>query len=173
MCNMENISHNRTAWLREQKPDASIRWTQLWWTHQPSCKDHTAEEGFNHLFRWKFLIVLHSSSGWWFSIPTSPPANNNDNIHKIKKLCVINDLKAVWLTLTVFGVHSISIVTRLTQLTVLPCCVAKAMHTFPSEGITVSCLADVCIPITLTADTGPTYYLWVTIETTSTPGKTT
>lgn len=78
----------------------------------------------------------------------------------------------VCLTLTVLGVHSISIVTGLTDLTVSPGSVAEATQTFPGDGVTVPRLADVHVTITLTADTGPANYLWVTIETTGTPGDT-
>lgn len=78
----------------------------------------------------------------------------------------------VCLTLTVLGVHGVSIVTRLTDLTVSPSSVAKATQTLPSDGVTVPCLADVYVTVTVTADTGPTQNLWVTIEATGTPGHT-
>lgn len=76
------------------------------------------------------------------------------------------------LTLTVLGVHGVSIVTRLTDFTVSPSSVAKATQTLPGDGVTVPRLTDVYVTVTLTADTGPTQYLWVTIETTGTPRDT-
>lgn len=59
----------------------------------------------------------------------------------------------VCLTLAVFGVHGISIITRLADLTVSPSCVAEATQTLPSDCVTVSRLTDVHIAVTLTANT--------------------
>lgn len=76
------------------------------------------------------------------------------------------------LTPTVLGVHGITIVTRPTDLTVFPVSVVKASQTLSSDDVTVTCLTDVYVTMTLTADTGPAHYLRVTIETISTPGDT-
>lgn len=78
----------------------------------------------------------------------------------------------VCLTLTVFGMDGISIVTGLTDLTVSPSCVAKATQTFPGDGITVPRLTDVHVTMTLTPNTGSTHYLRIAIETTGTPADT-
>lgn len=78
----------------------------------------------------------------------------------------------VCLTPAVFGVHGISIITRLADLTVSPSCVAEATQTLPSDCVTVSRLTDVHIAVTLTANTRPTDNLGVTKVTTATPKYT-
>lgn len=45
------------------------------------------------------------------------------------------------------------------------------MQTLPADDVTVPRLTDIHITMTLTSHTGPTYYLWVSIETTGTPER--
>lgn len=76
----------------------------------------------------------------------------------------------VRLTPAVLGIHSISIVTGLTELTLPPGCVSKAMLTLATDGIAVFHVADIHIAVTLTADASPTHHCRVTVETAGTSG---
>lgn len=78
----------------------------------------------------------------------------------------------VRLTPTVLGKHGIPIVTGLTDLAVSSASVEKATQTLPCDYVTVSRLTYIYITVTITAHTGATNYLWVTIETTRTPKDT-
>lgn len=76
------------------------------------------------------------------------------------------------LTLAVLGVHSVSIVTGLTDLAVWSSGVEQAPQTLPCADVTVPRLTNVHVTVTVTAHTGAACYLWVTMETTGTPKGT-
>lgn len=75
------------------------------------------------------------------------------------------------LTLTVLGQRGVSIVTGLTDLTVSSGRVEKAAQALAGDGVTVSRLTGVHVPVTIAAHTGATDCPRVTIETTGAPGE--
>lgn len=78
----------------------------------------------------------------------------------------------VRLTLAVLGVHGVSIVTGLADLTARSSGVEQAPQTLPRHDVTVARLAHVHVTVTVAAHTGAAHHLWVTIETTCTPTDT-
>ena len=73
------------------------------------------------------------------------------------------------LTLAVLGVHGVSVVTGLTDLTARPSGVEQAPQTLPCGDVTMSRLAYVRVTVAVAAHAGAADRLRVTVETTCTP----